>query len=314
MYEKRELKNKLTWSKSRHEMFQNCKRMYYYNYYGSWGGWNYETNHPIRDLYVMKKLSPIPMWIGESVHENIAWAMFRVFNWGKPANFEQLKTRLRKYMKYEWWVSQQRYYLTDPSGSFGLAEHYYDEPINKIDFEKAYSHAEKSLENFFDNSIYNQFLGAKSIELIKGEERSSTKINGIQVWVTCDAILRWEDDFIIIDWKTGKKFDKDSYELQLSTYAIYLMKEISKQTKMNIYPSDIRVILSNVFLGEEYTSPVEIEKIQWAEKEIMTSVSYMKKLLRNPYENIAHIDDFPMTNNQDLCKYCNFRKACDFPM
>ena len=35
----RVLTNDFSWSKSRHEKFQECLRAYYLHYYGSWGGW-----------------------------------------------------------------------------------------------------------------------------------------------------------------------------------------------------------------------------------------------------------------------------------
>ncbi|HEY6105359.1 MAG TPA: PD-(D/E)XK nuclease family protein, partial [Anaeromyxobacteraceae bacterium] len=34
-----ELANEFSWSKSRHDKFQDCRRAYFYAYYGSWGGW-----------------------------------------------------------------------------------------------------------------------------------------------------------------------------------------------------------------------------------------------------------------------------------
>jgi hypothetical protein len=34
-----ELTNDFSWSRSRDNTFQECKRRYYYHYYGSWGGW-----------------------------------------------------------------------------------------------------------------------------------------------------------------------------------------------------------------------------------------------------------------------------------
>ena len=52
-----ELRNEFTWSKSRHEKFSECRRAYFYTYYGSWGGWEAETGSAVRELYVLKKLS-----------------------------------------------------------------------------------------------------------------------------------------------------------------------------------------------------------------------------------------------------------------
>ena len=55
-----QLTNDFTWSKSRHEKFEECLRAYYYQYYGSWGGWEAAHGSEIRELYVLKKLSSGP--------------------------------------------------------------------------------------------------------------------------------------------------------------------------------------------------------------------------------------------------------------
>ena len=52
-----DFKNEFSWSYSRDNLFQECKREYYYNYYGSWGGWEKNKADEItRTLYVLKNL------------------------------------------------------------------------------------------------------------------------------------------------------------------------------------------------------------------------------------------------------------------
>src|ERR671927_294507 len=63
-----ELTNDFTWSKSRHEKFGECLRAYYYQYYGSWGGWEAAPGSRERELYVLKKLSSRWQWAGSVVH------------------------------------------------------------------------------------------------------------------------------------------------------------------------------------------------------------------------------------------------------
>ena len=52
-----ELKNKLTWSASRHGTFSYCKRQYWWGYYGSWGGWNRDAPAQAREAYMLKNLA-----------------------------------------------------------------------------------------------------------------------------------------------------------------------------------------------------------------------------------------------------------------
>src|SRR5512138_989447 len=66
-----DLQNEFSWSKSRHEKFRECRRAYYFTYYGSWGGWEAPAGSAVRELYVLKKLSSRWQWAGSVVHEAI---------------------------------------------------------------------------------------------------------------------------------------------------------------------------------------------------------------------------------------------------
>ena len=48
------LVNELSWSVSRNSLFSECRRAYYYNYYGSWGGWEANTSATTRKFYILK--------------------------------------------------------------------------------------------------------------------------------------------------------------------------------------------------------------------------------------------------------------------
>ena len=64
-------KNEFSWSVSRDETFQKCHRMYYFQYYGSWGGWEIDTDDRTRMIYILKQLQNRQMWAGSKVHECI---------------------------------------------------------------------------------------------------------------------------------------------------------------------------------------------------------------------------------------------------
>ena len=53
-----------SWSASRHDTFQSCRRRYYYSYYAS------QDDEEIKRL---KKLSALPLWAGSVVHDTIEW-------------------------------------------------------------------------------------------------------------------------------------------------------------------------------------------------------------------------------------------------
>src|SRR6476659_5684864 len=65
------LVNEFSWSKSREGIFNECKRRFWFQYYGSWAGWEPEADARARDIYVLKQLRTRHIWIGNIVHEAI---------------------------------------------------------------------------------------------------------------------------------------------------------------------------------------------------------------------------------------------------
>ena len=57
-------KNLFTWSASRHGTFRYCQRQYWWNYYGSWGGWGYDAPKEAREAYMLKNLANRWTWPG----------------------------------------------------------------------------------------------------------------------------------------------------------------------------------------------------------------------------------------------------------
>ena len=82
-----ELTNDFSWSRSRDNTFQDCKRRYYYHYYGSWGGWEAGVSAEIRRLYILKQLASRQMWAGRVVHDGIEMAL-QIFQHGRDVPVE----------------------------------------------------------------------------------------------------------------------------------------------------------------------------------------------------------------------------------
>ena len=64
-----ELANEFSWSRSRDATFQDCRRKYFYQYYGAWGGWDPGAPPDVRRLYILKQLSSRQQWAGRIVHD-----------------------------------------------------------------------------------------------------------------------------------------------------------------------------------------------------------------------------------------------------
>ena len=80
-----------SWSPSRAHMFNKCLREYYYNYYGSHNGWDYNSDEKSKLLYRLKKLKSIHMVFGNKIH-NIA---YQVINTADKNNSDYYKKKMR---------------------------------------------------------------------------------------------------------------------------------------------------------------------------------------------------------------------------
>src|SRR5437762_2204447 len=70
-----DLANEFSWSRSRDGAFQECKRRYFYHYYGAWGGWDAAAAPDVRRLYILKQLASRQQWAGRAVHDAIELAL-----------------------------------------------------------------------------------------------------------------------------------------------------------------------------------------------------------------------------------------------
>ncbi len=299
------LVNEFSWSKSRDAMFNSCLRQYYWNYYGSWGGWNYKADPFIRELYIMKNLNSIPTWVGSTVHGTIKWVISGMVNTKIVVPQEDVLKRLYQNMDNDWHASQNGFYRDEPKKMPGLIEHYYKMPVGDRDFEQAYATAEQCIQTFYEFYRLSQALPDPDYQVISVEQLDKIFVEGVNVWVICDLVLRWRDKIHIIDWKTGKVLENDEEDIQLATYALYpLFKGLCSR------PEEIVVHLINLSHDETTAKDGTQEMINWAERYILESANKMVSLLSDEEMNVARKEDFPLTDNQNLCRRCNFRKAC----
>ena len=126
--------------------------------------------------------------------------------------------------------------------------------------------------------------------------------NGTTIYASPDFAFNENDKTVIYDWKTGNPSSDD--ETQLLIYALYTNQ------KWDIEYSKME--LSDVYLNigaSVYAKDVE-EKIPVVEDLIKDSIEQMKGSLVDIDNNVAKESDFPMTDDLNKCKWCDFREIC----
>ena len=106
-YERREFPD-WSWSHSRRRMFQECPRMYFYQYYGSHNGWDERAPDPVRSAYRLKQLTALPLEMGGAIHSAAAFAVQSARSGGGIPSFDTLHDKVRHDLNRAWKESQDR--------------------------------------------------------------------------------------------------------------------------------------------------------------------------------------------------------------
>ncbi len=298
----RTFKNEFSWSISRDNIFRKCRRMYYFHYYGSWGGWEDDADDRTKTIYILKQLQTRQMWAGKKVHECIEKAIKNIHGGIETINVEQSIDETLNAMRQEFKDSKKKRYLNEPK-TCALFEHEYGLPIPDAEWKNIADHVVTCLNHFFDSDVYSSICQLSDEQWLEVEKFSHFQHNGVRIYAVLDLGFRDRDEIIIYDWKTGKEESND-YKLQLACYGLYAMQQ------WGIEPEQLKMIefyLSNKKQNTHNMKDLELDQIR---EHIGISIKEMKEMLDAPGSNIASEDRFPFSENEQTCKYCNYYKVC----
>lgn len=322
--------NKFSWSNSRHDLFEECKRKYFYEYYGFWNGWKDIASEEARTLYRLKQLDNRYMWKGNTVHDAIAFLLkSRLHN--KKINFDDFRNAVVERMRNQYRESLREDFKRDPKNKFGLLEHEYNEDIAEEEWSSNRDSILESIENFRNSPFWTladelDFEGCLALEGdLKNPENIWTSItpnlstfinlpyepsvdhffiDELKVWAKLDfAYPEGAGSIRIVDWKSSYSDEKPN-PMQLNIYGYYASEE------WNIPEDKIKLTVYNVAREERHDREFSKALKEKAKESILKSVYDMKSFLIDPAENQAREEDFPKIENDKICRHCRYRRVC----
>jgi hypothetical protein len=300
------LQNELSWSVSREQLFRDCRRAYYYQYYGSWGGWEGDASHRTRTLYILKNIKSLAMWAGTIVHETVAEALNRFARSGTRITAGELQRRARIKLRNGWVEAVNREWERNPKKT-NLFELYYGngKTLPREKTERVKERVYGALEAFADSDILARILATPYLNWQPVDTLDSFQLDGLKVWCAIDfAYVDPAGAMRIIDWKTGGE-KPEALRLQLGCYALYACE------KWHANPETVR--LHGVFLGEgARVSDYAADPAMLVETKdrILSSAAQMREPLRDAAANLAAEEDFPGCGDARICRWCNYRGVC----
>ena len=294
-------KNKFSWSFSRYKIFNECKRKYYFNHYGFWNGWREDADEKTKKIYILKNLTSRHMLAGSVVHETIELIIAN-YGLGAIMHFEQAEGLMIQKLKKAFLESKNEDWKKKVKGHCNLAEHYFNYNISDEKWIEFRDKASNNLNGFYEIDENSIIKNSNSNKWLTIDKLDSFDYNGTTIFASPDFAFNENDKTIIYDWKTGNPSTDD--ETQLLIYALYTNQ------KWDIEYSKME--LSDVYLNigaSVYAEDIE-EKIPVVEDLIKDSIEQMKGSLVDIDNNVAKESDFPMTNDLNKCKWCDFREIC----
>ena len=301
-----ELKNTFTWSYSRHGVFDECKRKYWLNHYGMWGGWARQgVPERTREIYIQKNLATIPMWIGTVVHDAAEACLKSLVRRRLPQRervLEQALSRARRDIQ----ESREGAWRWDPKRKGAFQLHYYDLAEEPDHFAEALDTIRAQIENLLESRIYRQ-MARYPERILEVEELLSIDVGGVSVWVKLDGLMRGKDGgVVVVDWKTGKSHSSASVDRQLGVYGLYALQRWVQE------PEQIKAMHVNLREDEFRVFTMDQTQLDQTAAFIAESAGGMRALLQPYGENVALEEDFPMREEGDpRCARCRFRRTCN---
>ncbi len=299
----RELKNEFSWSKSRDGTFRECLRKYYFQYYGGWGGWLENADPRVRRIYVLKKLQTRQMWAGDHVHRRIQAVLNHFRQSLTPPTAEQAAEATLNEMRDDFKNSRSGLYRENPNKACGLFEHEYKVSLPDSAWKEVADHAALCIRNFYASEVFTKIKSLPPVDWLEIEELSSFVLDGLKVFVQLDFAFRDGNQVMIYDWKTGHS-DSSQNDLQLACYILYAVD------RWKVPPAQVSAVEFNLSSGKANARSLDEARIGEIKEYIRDSADEMLFPLSDPDTNTAQEESFDFTDDERVCRYCNFVKVC----
>ncbi len=282
----------LGWSISRYEVFDKCKRQYFYTYYGK-----YATDVPQYKMSLLKELTSVPLETGNVVHDVMEAFLKRLQASERDIDENRFYEFARTLVKKRF--SEKTF----------MERHYgYEE---KIDIGRALEKIDACLRNFIESPCYS-WIFMKALHdrrnwIIEPSGYGETRLNGKKVYCKMDFLLPVDDCVYILDWKTGGR-NEARHAMQLTGYSAAASSMFSLPFS-RIFP---RIVYLHPKFDEMEMTITDVDRDRFYDA-IETQTAEMYAWCTDVERNIPlPIDRFSPSPSPSLCRQCRFRELC-FP-
>ncbi|GIK36914.1 MAG: hypothetical protein BroJett011_07470 [Chloroflexota bacterium] len=271
------------WSFTKHRLWEECKRAYYYRYIGA--ALRYSPDFNIQQVKQLKKLDKRFALQGALIHQ-VLDDQLKQHYLGLSLDEQVARNR------YIELVEQSRHNAQNQ-----LVEYYNGAPVNQAFFDRVRENGLDQISLFF-GVIWPQLGGLK---YLRHEQFDRVKIGEIEGIVKVDYVSQTQEGTIVIsDWKTGADDEEYENDLQIGTYVLWA-------TQFYAVPSaKIKSELIYLTTSARRTHEFPNEQLQNIEQLIVSDFEAMNRT----YE----INYFEPVPEPAKCLSCPFAQICRYSM
>lgn len=294
--------NTFSWSRSRDGTFKECRRKYWFTYYGSWGGWETYAPQESREAYLLKKTQTRWMWAGSVVHKSLENVLKRTRSGDEPA-LDTVVTEAVSGMRAQF-LESRRGDIRRNTRAQALAEHEYLENIPGDEWVAVRDLVVQCIENYWKSDIRREVNSLEPHAWLSIEDLCSHDFEGTKVWVVPDLAYRRHDGTtVLVDWKTTRA-ESAPDPIQLVIYALYSI------IYWGASPANIHALEVRLCTGATHSVPVDDPQVIQVQQYMRDSIAEMQAVLADNARNLAEKSAFPMTDDRTKCHECVFRALC----
>jgi hypothetical protein len=271
------------WSKSRQELWDGCRRQYYYQYIGK-----HEGNQQAIVIKRLSRLTVLPFWRGKLIHDAVAML---IGTRSEESLGDQQKAKSYARIHIRKLQHQPEAVLAEANNGFRIADEYYQILYEDISHQI----------DVFCTTVWPRYTDRKILHRDVGSlgfKPTSFEWDGLRIWVSPDLVTSLPDASIVItDWKTGRsEWEDAASSQQITCYIGWAVSELGgtlETTRGEL-----------VFLRTG-----EIQEAGRTRSQLDDFQNYVRvqteEMLR-----VSHPDDMPASPDQRRCPRCPFAIIC----
>ncbi len=281
----------LGWSSSRYELFQKCKRHYFFNYYSK-----FVPEISFDHLKRLKFLTSVPLEVGNVIHHIIETFLRRLQKSPTPLDKE-------RFLAFGIQMCDEFFDKKE------FLEVYYQQ-TPQIDKTEAKQKIWRALNNFVESDLY-EWIFSTAIKtshqwVIEPDGYGETRINNLKAYCKMDFLFPVGDDIHILDWKSGKPH-VGKHSKQLMGYALATKVNNPSVSGSNIIPKIVYMYPEI----DELEVTLTDDTLNKFCHEVTAQSEEMHGFCKDIDKNIPRdFHEFEKTTYTQLCSYCQFQEPC----